>query len=449
MARCIAEPAKDIPVVREADLCVIGGSCTGLFAAVRAARMGLKVVLVERMGILGGVATAGLVNIWHTFYDTSHTQQVIAGLSEEVYTVLEKRGAAFTEDHGAYQHIINPVELTMVLDDLVCQHRIDVMLHTLFVDTVREGDAVKAVLVENNDGRGAILADFFIDATGDGFVARSLGLTSFAHEYIQPPTACFFLQGNMDGLDLQKMVQDHGSEFGLDDDWGWDTVVAGLDGISMRADQHVFGFRCDRADDLTQAEMEGRKQVSGFLGLLRTYGRKDTRYAPVNLCSSLGLRETVHYHTRFQASELPLLTGTCYDAPIMNGTYPIDIHHASGGGITFRRLPGDEETIFGKGTRREVGNWRERMGLTGEPARYYQIPFDILVADTWKNFIPVGRMLNADMSAYGALRVMVNLNQMGEAAGTAAALCLDASLPVQQLDGKRVTQALRKGGSAV
>ena len=89
------------------------------------------------------------------------------------------------------------------------------------------------------------------------------------------------------------------------------------------------------------------------------------------------------------------------------------------------------------------------MGLTGEPAKYYQVPFDILVGDRMRNFIAVGRVLNADMTAYGALRVMVNLNQIGEAAGTAAALCVDENADLRELDGRRVTKTLRDGGSAL
>ena len=58
-------------------------------------------------------------------------------------------------------------------------------------------------------------------------------------------------------------------------------------------------------------------------------------------------------------------------------------------------------------------------------------------------------MLHADREAFGALRVMVNLNQLGEAAGTAAYLCLDGNTPVFSLDGKRVRACLKKGGSAL
>ncbi|MBO5219059.1 MAG: FAD-dependent oxidoreductase, partial [Clostridia bacterium] len=84
MNKTIFEPARAIPVVREADVCVLGGSCTGVFAAVRAARLGMRVVLIERENMLGGAAVTGLVNIWHTLKDMDENEQIIAGLTEEV-----------------------------------------------------------------------------------------------------------------------------------------------------------------------------------------------------------------------------------------------------------------------------------------------------------------------------------------------------------------------------
>ena len=118
-------------------------------------------------------------------------------------------------------------------------------------------------------------------------------------------------------------------------------------------------------------------------------------------------------------------------------------------GITFRHLDGREEVFYGKYTRCEYHNWREREGYTGEPAKYYQVPFEILVGETYENFIAAGRMVHADMGAYGALRVMVNLNQLGEAAGVAAYLCLQEGKKLQSLDGTAVTSHLRAGGSAL
>lgn len=73
----------------------------------------------------------------------------------------------------------------------------------------------------------------------------------------------------------------------------------------------------------------------------------------------------------------------------------------------------------------------------------------ILVQEHWRNVIPAGRMVNADAAAYGALRVMINTNQLGEAAGTAAYLCLDQNCSVQKLNGVQVRKQLIKGGSAL
>ncbi len=79
---------------------------------------------------------------------------------------------------------------------------------------------------------------------------------------------------------------------------------------------------------------------------------------------------------------------------------------------------------------------------------YYSLPFGVLVQEKYENIIAAGRMINATQEAFGALRVMVNLNQIGEAAGVAAYLAVDGNKTVQQLDGVEVARTLSKGGSA-
>ena len=53
----------------------------------------------------------------------------------------------------------------------------------------------------------------------------------------------------------------------------------------------------------------------------------------------------------------------------------------------------------------------------------------------------------ADEGAFGALRVMVNLNQLGEAAGTAAYLSINENRRISNVDGRQVQRLLREGGS--
>lgn len=445
----ITEPEKKIPVIAKADLCVIGGSCTGVFAAVRAARLGLKVVLLEKHNILGGTAVTGLVNIWHSLYDTDGKNQVIAGLTQETVERLKKRNALLLTEHHINAFNFNPFELALVLDEYVRENKIQVMLHTSYAAVIKDGRRVEAVMIENVDGRAAVKAKFFIDASGDGRVAKDLGIPSYTNQAIQPPSSCFYLQGDTEGLDLGTLVREHGKEFGLEDDWGWYKQLAGSKDITMRADNHVFGLRLDRAEALTLAEMEGRRQADAFASLLRKYSGREEPYPIVGLCAHIGTRETVHYKTRFKAEVHPLLTGQRYEAPVLNGTYRVDIHHSEDSGITFRYLDGKEVTYYGKNTRRVEGNWRERENIAGEPAKYYQLPFEVLVVKEYDNFIPAGRMINADAGAFGALRVMVNLNQLGEAAGVAAYLCVNSGRSVSAIEPAAVSRLMKKGGSAL
>lgn len=443
----ITEPQRQIPVKDECDLCVVGGSCTGVFAAVRAARLGLSVVLVEKHNILGGTAVTGLVNIWHSLKDIHEREQIIAGLTDETLKRLDLRGALVTSPDPTLAYNFNPFELAMVLDGYVKENKIKVRLHTGYAALVQENKEIKAIIIEDADGRGAIKAKFFIDATGDGRLARDMGIPAYTASALQPPTACFFLKGDMKNINLGEMISRHGAEFGLDDDWGWSTTLEHDKDITMRADNHVFGLRLDRADDLTAAEIEGRRRADAFVRMLKKYGYDD--YRTVGLCSHIGTRETVHYETRFKANANALLRGEKYGSPILKGSYRVDIHHSEDNGITFKYLDGRAVTVWGKNTRKAESNWREDEGLTGECAKYYELPFDVLVPREVKNLIPVGRMLNADDGAFGALRVMVNLNQLGEAAGVAAYLSVNEGKSVGEVDAGAVSELLRKGGSAV
>ena len=119
MTEYITEPARQTQVAAKCDLVVVGGSCTGVFAAVRAARLGLDVVLVERANMLGGAAVTGLVNIWHTLMDTDDREQIIAGLTAETLDRLKSRGALTVQNNRSSTYNFNPYELAILLDELV------------------------------------------------------------------------------------------------------------------------------------------------------------------------------------------------------------------------------------------------------------------------------------------------------------------------------------------
>lgn len=445
--RYITEPSKDVRICYEADICVIGGSCTGVFAAVRAARLGASVVIVEKQNCFGGVACSGLVNVWHSLHDTDKNNHIISGLTFEMIQRLEKSGAVAFGQNASNAYMFNPNELKIQLDNLIKENKIKAYLHSYYAGLICEEKAVTHVLIENKDGRCAIKAKFFIDATGDGDLARDLNIPGFKNKNIQPPSSCFLMQGNTADVNLNEMIKQHGEEFGVDDVWGWSSFIPNIKNIKMCANTRVFGVLCSSADDLTYAEIEGRRQADALTKMLKKYANPECEI--VATCSQIGIRETVHYRTRFRANEFDLLTGKRYGDAILNGTYRIDIHHSDDNGITFKYLDGTSTSYYGTGCKKVTGNWKAENNIVCEEARYYQVPFDILVQETYENFIAVGRMMNADEGSFGALRVMVNLNQMGEASGVAAYLSIHRNKAIQKLEGVSVRDYLNKGGSAL
>src|SRR5882757_7608580 len=155
--KTVHENARETPVWHDVDLCVLGGSCTGVFAAVRAARLGAKVVLIEKAGAFGGVATLSMVNVWHSPLDTVFKKPIIGGLTIELTDRLRERGAMIDKsDSPHWAWAFNPFEMMIELDRLVLEHGITPMLHTSFVTPIVVSDRIDAVIVENKSGRGAI-----------------------------------------------------------------------------------------------------------------------------------------------------------------------------------------------------------------------------------------------------------------------------------------------------
>ena len=425
------------------DLAVVGGGSTGVCAAVRAARLGLRVCIIEKSNCFGGVATNGLVNVWHTLYDTQIQEKIIGGITQEIEDILLKEGAAVTVNSASTGILFDPNVMKHTMDALVKGSGIKIFFHTYYLSTVVEENKIKSIIVANKDGMGSISADFYIDSSGDGDICRDVGLEKYTSKAMQPPTPGCFINGNTN-TSIRKLITEHGSEFGLDSDWGWGIYVPGLENIFFRADFHLFGKDCSIAQDLTAAEIEGREKIYALMSLIKKYDNPKCRV--VATCSHIGIRETAHYKTLFKANERDILLGTRYEDVVMKGSYRVDVHHNEEGAITFKYLDGRRITEYGEPQKKDVGNWREEEGIEGEPATHYEVPFRILVQDKISNLIPVGRMLNADEGAFGALRVMVNLNQLGEAAGAAAYLAIKEGKAVFELSGKDVRNTLINAG---
>jgi hypothetical protein len=205
-SKSFTEPARQIKVVREVDVVVVGGGPGGIGSAVAAARSGAKTLLLERYGHLGGMATGGLVNIIPNLSDING-KQYLFGLNQELMDRLTARGAASypakadwgsAEDrvvdyyHRArldwfyirddyrinrkrvlYTAVVDPEVFKDELNDMVAEAGADLLLHAWGVLPIMEGNRAAGVIFESKSGRQAVLARVVIDATGDGdlFVA--------------------------------------------------------------------------------------------------------------------------------------------------------------------------------------------------------------------------------------------------------------------------------------
>lgn len=448
----IREEARETPVAAECDLCVIGGSCTGVFAAVAAARLGASVCLVEAQGYFGGVATLSLVNIWHSIFDTSGAKQVIAGLTTEAMDRLKKRKAVNVHrpDRSKY-YVFNSAELAMELDEMVAEAKVRPFLHTRFVAPVMGDGRVAAAVIEDKTGRRAIRARYYVDASGDGDLAARAGLPVRRDAEVQPPTTCAILTGldevarQNKGFDLGRAVFDPKHAKALKNGFLWGAEVPGVPAGRLIAGTRVHGADCSDADALTRAEIEGRRQLRALCDIVREEYEGGESLGVATLPARIGIRESRHVVCRHTLTEAEVLGGKRFPDAIANGTYRVDIHYPDRAGLVFRYLDGTEETVA-PGQPTKKGRWREK---TDENPAFYQIPYASLVPRGARNVLVAGRLLDADRGAFGAARVMVNCNQMGQAAGTAAWLAQRGGKDVGEVSPEELRASLKEQGAAI
>jgi len=173
----IREREREIKVLDEVDVVVAGAGVSGCTAAVAAARAGAKTMLIERNGVLGGVATAGLMaNIGNIYIDRGG-RIVVHGLSKEVIDRMVDRGAA-SEKWASREVpgvVIDSEQLKILLIEMQQESGVRVLTHTLAARPIMDGNSVKGVFIESKMGRQAVLAKVVVDATGEADMAYQAG----------------------------------------------------------------------------------------------------------------------------------------------------------------------------------------------------------------------------------------------------------------------------------
>lgn len=171
------------------DVIVAGGGPAGVCAAAAAARQGARTALIERYGILGGMLTSGYVN--------PILGSVAPGsMYDEIISLL---GATYSKTRNGREMSIDSEKAKSLFLQFVCEAGADVFLQTPVVEVVKEGSAVKGLIVGTQEGLKTLYADVIVDATGDGFVAARAGadyqMGRESDGRCQPATIEFSLDG--------------------------------------------------------------------------------------------------------------------------------------------------------------------------------------------------------------------------------------------------------------
>ena len=168
------------------DIVVVGGGIAGCAAALSAVRMGRKVLLLEKMTMLGGLATAGHIVIYLPL-DDGYGRQVIGGIAEELLRLSVKYSYTDDIDHWKenskrYETRFNGPIYALALEELLLKEGVDILYDSLFVGALMEDGWCRAVMVENKSGREVYYCNAVIDASGDAEVLDRIGLPTPAAE---------------------------------------------------------------------------------------------------------------------------------------------------------------------------------------------------------------------------------------------------------------------------
>ena len=405
------EPAREIPIVREADVLIIGGGPAGLAAAIASARCGARTVLVERFGYLGGTATASLMAKINGFRNQveSDSLQAVRGIAEEILLEVKALDGLGKRPyrHKIYGGTPGQLECSYTIDTetfkyvtlrMCVEAGVDLLFHSYFSTSIVEDGAAEGVLVENKSGRQALMARVVIDASGDGDVAARAGVPFWQ-------TVGDEAKRLNDGL-MYRIG------FGA-------SRPEGKIGCDFRTSSVVWGPRLGPlngidADALSKAEIETRLKV------FEDFAEKQERHpelADAGVLETppmLGIRQTRFIEGEYRLTAKDAIEGRRFEDVVAISPCPIIQYYG------YRR-------------------YLEHEG--------YDIPYRCLVPRGIENLLVAGRCISSDQQPYESHRAMVPVMAIGQAAGVAAALAAEEGVSPRDIDVSDLQQELIAQGA--
>jgi glycine/D-amino acid oxidase-like deaminating enzyme len=427
------------------DVLVVGGGAAGVATAVTAARQGLRVVLVERYGFCGGGAVAGLSGTVCGLYlasdDRRGAEQVVHGFAGEFVHLLDKRGGLTgpVRYGKTYTRVHDPLVWREAADQLLRESGVEVLLHALVTDALVEGgERVDGVVACTKQGRLRVEAEIVVDASGDADLVAMAGLpfTVGQDGKVQNPTMIFRLQN----VDVQRFLAAHGPDSILGDSVTAAIRAAnGKDGYALpRAKVFLFptprpnellcnatrivgrdGRELDPllADDLTEAEIEGRNQVRHYARFFREHLAGCERSYVNDTGTQVGVRQSRQVKGVYTLRNDDVTNGTKFRTGIARSPWPIELHAG------------------------------EKPRLHWLLDDCYEIPYECFVPEGGEGLLTAGRCLSAEHEAMASARVTAQCFSYGHAIGHAAAIALREKLSPRRIDGGELRDVLNRDGA--
>ena len=417
---------KSVPVIGSYDVVVAGAGPAGICTAVAAARSGVNVALVERYGVLGGNLTAGYVGpILGMVGKGTMRDEVMDLLGVPDNDMIGETGVAHDMEKAK-----------RVLAEFVARENIDVFLQTPIVDGIVEDMSLKGLVVMTKEGMRIIEGKVTVDATGDGDVAHFAGAPvekGREDGLMQPVT----LEFTLEGVDESRAI----------------TCIGDVDDVKLNGERFLdYCARCarqgllpknlaavrlhptvrpgqrqvnttqyngadaTRVQDLFAAEVELRRQIEILVKFFRENLPGYEKCWCMASGDTLGVRETRRVQGEYVITAKELAAGKRFwDVVVHKAEFIVDIHNPAGAGQA-------EDKI--------------------QYVVPYDLPYRCFVPLKVENLLTAGRCISGTHRAHASYRVMSICMAMGEAAGTAAALCIKEGCTPRSLEVKKLQDVL-------
>lgn len=401
----IPEPFRETSVVDSVEVLVCGAGPAGVCAAIRAARAGMRVRLLELHGCLGGIWTTGLLTY---VLDADKPE----GLLSEIVERLQAREAWHPRALPNFTY--DPEQMKLVLEDMCVEAGVEIRYHTRVVSAHVDSGTLQGVITESKSGREAWLAKIFIDCTGDGDLAALAGCGYSLGRESSGETQPMSLLAMISGVDPDYVRRFHDSAnptrkeelFREIEKGGYSASYSSPALFYIRDDlytlmaNHSYLIRPDDAEGITRATIRCRREIDLVAKALRKSGPAWKDLHVVATAAQIGVREGRRIHGLETVTEEDLASGRSRPDSVCQARFGMDVHSPD---------PAVSKDYDHAGRR---------------PVKPYDIPYGAIVARDVKGLMMAGRCISGDFLAHSSYRVTGNAVAMGEAAGKYAALCV-------------------------